>query len=198
MASLKAYVGAIKVNHPNLETLMLWDMLSAGATRTYKRSPGKEVSGSFTLNSGETLDIEDWRGHPVLVVNTATRCGFANQYQGLQEVYDQYREQGLMVLAVSSGDFFQERDSAEAVKEYCETAFGLDYPMTVPTHVKGRNAHPFYQAVRSETGFFPAWNFNKVMIGPNGQVRATWGAHVRPEAREVKKMIEALLAEESD
>ena len=148
-----------------------------------------EVKGTFASIDGGTLAIEDWRGRPVLVVNTASQCGYTYQYEGLQKVYDAYRDRGLIVLAVPSDDFNQELSSAEEVKEFCELTYGIDMPMTDITHVKGANAHPFYKAVKAETGFEPRWNFNKVLIDPDGLIVATWGSRVRPESGKVRREI---------
>ncbi|SMX43703.1 glutathione peroxidase [Maliponia aquimaris] len=149
----------------------------------------------FTFDSidGGTLSMDDWRGQPVLVVNTASRCGFTPQYEGLQALYDRYRDQGLVVLAVPSDDFRQELSSAEAVKEFCEVNFGLDLPMTDITHVRGAQAHPFYKWVEQQTGFSPSWNFNKVLIGPDGQVIETYGSTTRPTASSITRAVEAAL-----
>ena len=151
------------------------------------------LTGTFPNIDGGTLSIESWRGHPVLVVNTASECGFTYQYEGLQKVYDTYRDRGLVILAVPSDDFRQELDSAEAVKEFCAVNFGLDLPMTDIIHVRGAKAHPFYKAVRAETGFEPSWNFNKILIGPDGKVVKTWGSRTKPESAEIRAGIEALL-----
>lgn len=148
---------------------------------------------TFTSIEGGTLDLAEWQGQPVLVVNTASRCGFTPQYDGLQTLYDRYRDRGLVVLAVPSDDFRQELDSAEAVKDYCETTFGLTLPMTDITHVRGSEAHPFYAWVRQTEGFEPAWNFNKILIGPDGAVLATWGATTRPLSSAVTGAVEAAL-----
>lgn len=150
-------------------------------------------TGSFPSIDGGILNMSDWAGQPVLVVNTASQCGFVGQYEGLQKLYDRYRAQGLVVLAVPSDDFNQELGSAEEVKEFCELTYGLDMPMADITHVKGSKAHPFYKAVASETGFTPKWNFNKVLIGPDGEVAATWGSNVRPLSRKVVKKVESFL-----
>ena len=148
---------------------------------------------SFASIDGGTLETADWEGQPVLVVNTASQCGFTGQYDGLQALYDRYRDQGLVVLAVPSDDFSQELDSAEEVKEFCELNFALDLPMADITRVKGRKAHPFYREVREETGFVPRWNFNKVLIGPDGAVIDTWGSRTKPMSGEITGAIEALL-----
>lgn len=147
----------------------------------------------FPSIDGGTLSMADWAGQPVLVVNTASQCGFTGQYDGLQALYDSYRDQGLVVLAVPSDDFRQELGSAEEVKAFCELNFALDLPMTDITHVKGARAHPFYRDVAEETGFTPRWNFNKVLIGPDGAVVGTWGSATRPQSPEITQAIETLL-----
>lgn len=151
------------------------------------------VGGTFPSIDGGTLAIEDWRGHPVLVVNTASQCGFTPQYEGLQKVFDTYKARGLVVLAVPSDDFNQELGSAAEVKEFCELTYGIDLPMTDITHVRGPQAHPFYKAVKAETGFEPGWNFNKILLGPDGAVVGTWGSATRPESSTILREIEALL-----
>ncbi|MEY8843398.1 glutathione peroxidase [Cribrihabitans sp. XS_ASV171] len=142
---------------------------------------------------GGTLSLEEWRGGPVLVVNTASRCGFTPQYEALQKVWERYRDRGLVVLAVPSNDFRQELASEEAVKEFCEVTYGLTLPMTEITHVKGAQAHPFYKAVKAATGFEPTWNFNKVLLSPEGEVVATYGSAARPDSRRILGDIEAQL-----
>jgi glutathione peroxidase len=144
----------------------------------------------FSNIDGGTLDFSRWAGHPVLVVNTASECGFTYQYEGLQALYDQYKARGLIVLAVPSDDFNQELANGKQVKEFCEISFGLDIPMTDITHVRGVNAHPFYKAIADEVGFVPNWNFNKVLIGPNGDVLGTWGSSTRPQSA---KIIDAII-----
>jgi glutathione peroxidase len=166
-------------------TLMIW---GSGAMAA-------ENGTTFNSIDGGTLDLADWAGRPVLVVNTASQCGFTPQYRGLQELYDTYREAGLVVLAVPSDDFNQELEDAGAVKDFCEINYGLDLPMTDITPVRGAEAHPFYRAVKDQTGFSPRWNFNKVLIGPDGAVLGTWGATTRPTARPIIRAVEAALGQ---
>jgi glutathione peroxidase len=151
------------------------------------------MSHSFPNIDGGTLDLADWRGQPVLVVNTASRCGFTSQYKGLQALYDRFRADGLIVLAVPSDDFRQELSSAEEVKEFCELTYGIDFPMADISGVTGESAHPFYKEVKAVTGFQPSWNFNKVLIGRDGEVVATWGSSTRPLSRPVLQAVEAEL-----
>ncbi|NDR59264.1 glutathione peroxidase [Aliiruegeria sabulilitoris] len=151
------------------------------------------VSGEFPSIDGGTISLEDWRGGPVLVVNTASRCGFTHQYDDLQALYDRYRTRGFEILAVPSNDFKQELSSAEQVKDFCEINFDLDLPMTDITHVRGSKAHPFYKEVREKTGFVPRWNFNKILLDSKGEVVKTWGARVNPTSQKITGEIEALL-----
>lgn len=151
------------------------------------------VSGVFPSIDGGTLSLEAWRGQPVLVVNTASQCGFTGQYAGLQDLWETYRGKGLIVLAVPSDDFNQELATAAEVKEFCALNYDLTLPMTDILHVKGAGAHPFYKAVKAETGFEPGWNFNKVLVAPDGTVVATFGSAVRPDSARMKREIEALL-----
>ena len=153
-------------------------------------APGDAV---FANIDGGTHQMRGWAGQPVLVVNTASECGFTYQYDGLQALYDTYKDRGLVVLAVPSDDFNQELASAEKVKEFCEISFGLDLPMTDISHVRGSQAHPFYKAVKAEAGFVPKWNFNKVLIGPDGNVVATWGSSTRPQSKAIRDAITPLL-----
>lgn len=150
---------------------------------------------SFASIDGGDLRLDDWAGRPVLVVNTASLCGFTDQYAGLQTIYDRYREAGLIVLAIPSGDFRQELDSAAEVAEFCTLTYGLDLPMTDITSVRGRGAHPLYAWLRAEHGFTPRWNFNKVLIAGDGAVLGTWGSNIRPTAPTIVQAIEAALAQ---
>ncbi|WP_249138996.1 glutathione peroxidase [Actibacterium sp. MT2.3-13A] len=148
---------------------------------------------AFASIDGGTLSLGEWAGRPVLVVNTASLCGFTPQYKDLQALYDRYRERGLVVLAVPSDDFRQELGSEAEVREFCENTFGLDLPMTEITHVRGPDAHPFYRWLAEEHGVAPRWNFNKVLIGPDGELAGSWGARVNPMSRQITGAVEALL-----
>jgi glutathione peroxidase len=146
----------------------------------------------FSSIDGGEIDLDDWKGKPVLVVNTASLCGFAGQFDGLQALHDRFGDKAL-ILAVPSDDFNQELADDAAVKEYCALTFDLTLPMTEITHVKGSGAHPFYAWLRDETGFVPRWNFNKVLIAPDGSIVGTYGAPVKPESAEIAGRIEAML-----
>jgi glutathione peroxidase len=152
-----------------------------------------ELDAPFDNIDGGELTLSQWSGQPVLVVNTASRCGYTKQYSQLQDLYDRYRDEGLVVLAVPSNDFKQELADEGKVKEFCETQFGLDLPMTGITHVKGKAAHPFFRSLKTEVGFVPRWNFNKVLIGPDGTVVKTYGSRTKPLSGAITREVEALL-----
>ncbi len=140
---------------------------------------------SFTALDGAEIDLDDWRGQPVLVVNTASLCGFTRQYGDMQALYDTYGPQGLVVLAVPSDDFRQELSSNEEVADFCRVQTGLTFPITQITPVRGAEAHPFYRWLAEEHGHVPSWNFNKALIGREGELLGFWGSSTRPTARPI-------------
>ncbi|MEB8388783.1 glutathione peroxidase [Rhodobacteraceae bacterium KMM 6894] len=152
-----------------------------------------DLTTPFQNIDGGTLSLNDWAEQPILVVNTASRCGFTGQYEALQALYDQYRDRGLVVLAVPSNDFKQELANNDAVKDFCTLTYGIDMPMTGITRVRGAAAHPFYTSVAQETGFAPSWNFNKILIAPDGTVSDTFGSTVKPMSKTITRQIEPLL-----
>ncbi len=148
---------------------------------------------SFTALDGERIDLEDWRGRPVLVVNTASLCGFTRQYGDMQDIYERYGPRGLVVLAVPSDDFRQELSSNEEVAEFCRVQTGLTFPITRITPIRGSDAHPFYRWLAERHGHVPSWNFNKALLGPEGELLGFWGSGTRPTARAITRSIRAHL-----
>ena len=149
---------------------------------------------TFPSIYGGTIDTKQWQGKPYLVVNTASQCAFTKQYASLQKLYDKYRDAGLGMIAVPSDDFNQEFDSDAEVKSFCELNYDIDMPMSETLSVRGQDAHPFFKAVKAESGFAPKWNFNKILIGVDGQVVETWGSLTRPLAAKLTKVIEVELS----
>lgn len=148
---------------------------------------------SFTALDGAKLDLSAWRGQPVLVVNTASFCGFTRQYRDMQALYDEYSDDGLVVLAVPSEDFNQEYGSNEDVAQFCRVETGLTFPITEITPVRGPAAHPFYRWLAQEHRKSPNWNFNKALIGPDGELIGFWGSSIRPTARAITSEIRRAL-----
>lgn len=147
----------------------------------------------FASIDGGEIGFPDWEGRPVLVANTASLCQFAPQYAELQALYDEYKDRGLVVLAVPSDDFNREYDTDAEVKDYCELNYDLDLPMTTISHVLGGEALPFYRWLAETQGFEPEWNFNKVLIGADGALLGTWGSAESPTGPAITRAVEAAL-----
>jgi glutathione peroxidase len=156
---------------------------------------GAAFAGSpwvFNAIDGGRLDLADYRGGPVLVVNTASRCFYTSQYDGLQALWDTYRERGLTVVGIPSDSFKQELASNEEVKDFCEANFSIDFPMSTVVEVTGPDAHPFYAWAR-EQGYAPRWNFYKLLLDGEGNIVESFGTFTNPDAPKVTEAIEARL-----
>ena len=149
---------------------------------------------SFPSIEEGTLALQSYRGRVLLVTNTASFCGYTYQYEQLEKLHRQFAANGLTVVGVPSQDFNQEQASNADVKRFCEGNFGVEFPMAGITHVRGPQAHPFYAWVRARRGWEPAWNFNKVLIGRDGQVQGTFGAEAEPYGAVLQAAIAAQLA----
>jgi glutathione peroxidase len=150
----------------------------------------------FTAIDGGALPLSAWAGHPVLIVNTASFCGYTPQYRDLEALWRQYRDRGLIVLGVPSNDFgAQEPGSAAEIKSFCETNYDVDFPLTEKYRVIGGNAHPFYRWVAATLGegAAPRWNFHKYLIGPDGGLAGAWPSSVHPGDKAITQEIEKLL-----
>jgi glutathione peroxidase len=148
----------------------------------------------FEALEGGTIDLDAMRGRAVLVVNTASLCGFTDQYAGLQALHETYGPRGLTVIGVPSDDFRQELGSEEDVAEFCEVNYGLTLPLTTITDIRGRDAHPFYRWL-ADQGATPRWNFYKALIDPEGRLAAFEPSAVRPDSPRLTRAIEAVLPE---
>ena len=159
-------------------------------------SPEDPYRFEFVSIDGDRLPLEAWRGRPVLIVNTASYCGYTPQYRDLETLWQRYQERGLVVLGVPSNDFGQqEPGSAAEIKQFCESRYQIDFPMAEKVRVVGGAAHPFYRWV-AETlgeGGAPRWNFHKYLIGPDGQLAGAWPSQVKPTDPAITKEIEGML-----
>lgn len=150
----------------------------------------------FTSIDGQKLPFNQFKGKTVLVVNTASQCGFTPQYTGLQKLWERYRERGLVVLGVPSNDFGQqEPGSAAQIKQFCEVNFNVDFPLTDKERVVGGSAHPFYRWLASELGegAAPRWNFHKYLVAPDGKIAEVFPTRVDPLAPDLLRAVEANL-----
>lgn len=153
---------------------------------------------SFQSIDGTSMSLSDFKGKAILIVNTASRCGFTKQYDGLQSLWDSYQDKGLVVLGVPSNDFGAQEPGTEAeIKNFCEVNFNITFPMTEKTVVKGNSAHPFYQWARQELGFMaaPKWNFHKYLVDKEGNLTDWFASTTSPTSSKVAKKIETLLAQ---
>jgi len=152
---------------------------------------------TFTAIEGGPLPLSRFSGKVVLVVNTASFCGFTPQYKGLQAIWERYRERGFVVLGVPSNDFGgQEPGTETEIKTFCEVNYDIDFPMTAKVEVRGANAHPFYKWAAGRVGpaGTPRWNFHKYLIGPDGDLVTWFSTKTEPTSGEVTAAIEAQLA----
>ena len=149
------------------------------------------------INEEDVINLSDYKGKTLVVVNTASLCGFTYQYDGLQKLYDDYKDQGLVVLGVPSNDFGnQESGTNSEVKEFCESTFSITFPLTEKNIVKGKDAHPFFKWSKKELGFIggvPRWNFHKIIIGKDGKAIAGYTALTRPSSKKFISEIEKAL-----
>lgn len=145
------------------------------------------------LHSSESVNLCDQAaGKPLLVVNTASHCGFTGQFAGLETLHQTYRDQGLVVVGFASNDFRQEAASEEKAAEVCFVNFGVTFTMIAPGPVTGDSANPVFQAINQQSQS-PRWNFTKYLLNAQGQVVNSFGSRVAPDDPELRKAIESLL-----
>ena len=151
----------------------------------------------FTIESitGEIINFEDYKNKVILVVNTASFCGFTKQYDELQKLWELYKEQGLIVLGVPSNSFNQEKKNNADVKEFCEVNFNISFPLTTITEVKGENAHELFKWAKKNHGksAVPKWNFHKILINKEGKVEDTFASFTNPMSKKLINSIESIL-----
>jgi glutathione peroxidase len=151
---------------------------------------------SFQTIDGQPLPLTSFRDKVVLVVNTASQCGLTPQYDGLEQLYSDYKDRGLVVLGVPCNQFAGQEPGSEAeIKDFCETRFNIDFPLTAKTEVTGDDAHPFYKWAQAQLGepAVPVWNFHKILVGKGGQAIRAFGPRTDPLDEEVTSEIEKAL-----
>lgn len=152
---------------------------------------------SFTSIDGDPMSMSDFKGKAVLVVNTASRCGYTPQYEGLQALHSARSDDGVVVLGVPSNDFgSQELGSEEKIKEFCDVQFGINFPMTERQTVKGGDAHPFYQWAAAQFGneAVPKWNFHKLVVAADGTITAAFPSSTKPDDADLTKALDDALS----
>ncbi len=143
---------------------------------------------------GRTQDLCDYAGKVVLVVNTASQCGYTSQYKGLQALHEKYGPQGLVVMGLPANDFGgQEPGSNATIKDFCETNYSVDFPLFAKVGVTAANANPLHEALARATGERPKWNFHKYLIDRSGTRALSFASAVEPESKQMVQAIEAML-----
>ncbi|HCV87727.1 MAG TPA: glutathione peroxidase [Alphaproteobacteria bacterium] len=178
-----------------MNVVALFVAMEAFVVQSAVSAPVTAHDFTFENIEGGALPLARFAGKPVLLVNTASMCGFTPQYEALQTIWEQYRDRGLVVLGVPSDDFGrQEYGSSAEIKQFCEINYGIDFPMTEKVKVKGPDAHPYYQWVKSQGGMkVPRWNFYKHVIDADGNLVEWFASTTAPDSRKVINTIEKLL-----
>ena len=171
-------------------------ILLGGLAVTGSAGAAEPTAFDFRMDSldGGPLDLGGFRGRPLLVVNTASFCGFTPQYAGLQKLHERFAGRGLVVLGVPSNDFNQESADSRAIKHFCEANYAVTFPMTVPAHVRGAQAAPLFAFLAARGGGPPRWNFHKYLVGRDGRRVQSFPTATEPDAPALLRAVEAALA----
>ena len=156
-----------------------------------------KVFFDFKIDSitGENIDLNKFKDKVILVVNTASYCGFTKQYTDLQKLWDTYKLRGLVVLGIPSDSFNQEKNSNSEVKKFCEVNFEINFPLSTITDVKGENAHEIFKWAKENYGksAIPKWNFHKILINKQGKIESTFSSLTNPMSNKLTNSIEKIL-----
>ena len=186
-----------------LRTITSLGMMLASAVIPVREAPAARDGTTahrfeFTDIAGESMPMSSFAGKTVLLVNTASKCGFTPQYEGLQSLYETYKDRDFVVLGVPSNDFGNQEPGGEGqIQNFCQVNFGVTFPMTEKVHVTGEQAHPLYAWLVDALGpaAKPRWNFHKILIGPDGRPRDAWPSTTKPQSDKLRARIESVLGE---
>ena len=157
----------------------------------------EKIFFDFKIESitGELINFNDYKDKVILVVNTASYCGFTKQYEELQELWDTYKSQGLIVLGIPSNSFNQEKTNNLEIKKFCEINFNINFPLSTITEVKGKNAHDLFKWAEKNYGksAVPKWNFHKILINKDGKIEDTFVSFTKPMSKKIVQKIEEIL-----
>ena len=168
-----------------------WALQGASATAC----PALLQHSFARLQDGKTQSLCQFSGRVLLVVNTASYCGYTGQFEGLEALNARYASKGLVVLGFPSNDFRQEDPDAKKTAEVCFNTYGVKFPMVTEIRVRGRQAHPLFAELAKRTGAQPSWNFNKYLVGRDGQALAHFQSMVAPDSRQMIAALEKALAQ---
>lgn len=143
----------------------------------------------FTTLQGEKINLCNYQDKPILVVNTASKCGFTPQFEALEGLYSKNKDKGLLVIGFPSNDFRQDPGNNKEIGDFCKMTYGVKFPMVIKSSVTGANANPFYKELAEKSGTAPQWNFYKYVIAPGGKVVTAFESTVKPDSEDVMKKI---------
>ncbi len=145
--------------------------------------------------TGEFIDFKEYKNKVVLLVNTASYCGFTKQYSDLQDLWDRYKKKDFIVIGVPSNSFNQEKKNNDEVKNFCEVNFSINFPISAITKVKGEDAHEIFKWAKDNHGksAIPKWNFHKILINKEGEIEETFSSFTKPTSKKIVDKIESLL-----
>tara|TARA_B100001741_G_scaffold202733_1_gene167359 strand:+ start:202 stop:738 length:537 start_codon:yes stop_codon:yes gene_type:complete len=148
---------------------------------------------SFTDIDGNEVKLEKFRGNPLLIVNTASRCGFTPQYEGLQNLFIEYKDSDLTIIATTSNSFNQEYASTEDIKKICLVNYNIGFITSSPIEVRGKNSHEIYSWLKEKYNIAPKWNFYKYLFDRNGDLSESWSSMTKPDSNKIKSKIDSLI-----
>lgn len=189
-------------NQIRIASLLAIVLLNSTLAKAQDKEAAVETLYNFevTTITGDSVMLSDYQGKVLLIVNTASKCGFTGQYEGLEKLYQTYKDQGLVILGFPSNNFLnQEPGTNEEILEFCQLNYGVTFPMFEKIDVKGNSQHPLYAYLTSEVtdpefGGKISWNFNKFLISRDGQIIGRFGSRTKPQDDEMVAAIEAALA----
>jgi glutathione peroxidase len=151
------------------------------------------LNHQFKTLQGQPFDLCQYAGKPILVVNTASKCGFTKQFSKLEKMYAQYKERGLLVVGFPSNDFKQELESNAEIGEFCKLTYMVEFPMMEKSSVTGKSANPLYQQLISASDTSPKWNFYKYLIAPDGKTVTAYSSMTEPDDKEIISKLDSWL-----
>ena len=178
-----------------MKKLLLILFMFSFFNKAMTESSGVAYDYRFNGIDGNQIKLSDFRNKVIVVVNVASRCGYTPQYEDLQTLYNNYKDRNLIIIGVPTNNFKQEPGTNDQIKDFCETNFGITFPMTEKINVIGNNSHPFYKWAKEDFGIgaIPKWNFHKIVIGKNGKVVDTFASFTKPTSKKFVKLIEKLI-----
>ena len=178
-----------------MKKLVITLLMFSFFTKATAINEGNVYDYSFNGIDGGLIQLNKYKNKVIVVVNVASRCGYTPQYDGLQRLWTDYKDKGLVVIGVPTNNFRQEPGSNEEIKNFCETNFGISFPMTEKVNVIGSKSHPFFKWAKKNYGIgaIPKWNFHKIIVGKDGKIAQTFSSITKPTSKKFLRVIEKLI-----